>query len=60
MSYLSMRTRYAVALNGRICRIVKTLKEAIGSMAYHPNRSGEIFEIEYSYLTNLPVNARIV
>jgi len=55
-----MRTRYAVALNGRICRIVKTLKEAIGSMAYHPNRGGEIFEIEYSHLTNLPVNARIV
>jgi hypothetical protein len=55
-----MRIRYAVALNGRICRIVKTLKEAIGSMAYHPNRGGQIFEIEYSCLTNEPNNGRIV
>jgi hypothetical protein len=55
-----MKLRYAVALNGRICRIVKTLKEAISSMAYHPSRGGQIFEIEYSLESNLPVNARLV
>lgn len=55
-----MKLRYAVALNGRICRIVKTLKEAISSMAYHPHRGGQIFEIEYSILTNEPINARLI
>ena len=55
-----MRIRYAVALNGRICRIVKTLKEAIGSMSYHPHRGGQIFEIEYSIESGIPMNARLV
>jgi hypothetical protein len=54
-----MRIRYAVMLHGRICRIVGSLKEAIGSMAYHPSRGGQIFEIEYNSL-DIPIDARLI